>query len=222
MTLSVDIELSQGDFRLAARFDCGGGVTALFGESGAGKTTLVNAIAGLIRPQSGRISLDGEVLFDQEQGVFIPAEARRFGYVFQEGRLLPHLSVRQNLRFAGWFRRDARPVAAEFDHVVDLLGLGALLERRPATLSGGEKQRVAIGRALLSRPRLLLLDEPLASLDAARREEILMHLVRLRDEIVIPMVFVSHVRAEVERLATRVLEVARGQVQEEAGAARSP
>ncbi len=216
MTLSVDIELIQGDFRLAARFDCGGGVTALFGESGVGKTTLVNAIAGLVKPQSGRISLDGRVLFDDRADVFIPAEERRFGYVFQEGRLFPHLSVRQNLRFAGWFRREARSQSAEFDHVVDLLGLGALLDRRPAWLSGGEKQRVAIGRALLSQPRLLLLDEPLASLDAARREEILMHLVRLRDEIAIPMVFVSHVRYEVDRLATRVLEVVRGQVLEEA------
>ena len=149
MTLSVDISLGLGAFRLEARFEASGGVTALFGASGAGKTTAVNAIAGLVRPDSGRISLDGDTLFDRASGVFVPAERRGFGYVFQEGRLFPHLSVRRNLLFSRLFQRagDARD---EFEHVVALLGLSGLLERRPAQLSGGEKQRVAIGRALLA------------------------------------------------------------------------
>lgn len=211
MTLSVGIELKQGGFTLAARFESGGGVTALFGDSGAGKTTVVNAIAGLLCPQGGRIAFDGEVLFDAAAKIFVPAERRRFGYVFQEGRLFPHLSVRRNLLFARWF--DRKPHATdEFDHVVELLGLAALLERRPALLSGGEKQRVAIGRALLAQPRLLLLDEPLASLGAARKEEILVYLVRLRDELSIPMIYVSHSVEEVTRLASNVVVIADGRV----------
>ena len=218
MTLSVDIELrfgggveGAGEFRLAASFDFGGGVTALFGDSGAGKTSLINAIAGLARPDRGRIAFDGEPLFDSARRIFVPAERRRFGYVFQEGRLFPHLSVRRNLLFSRWF--DRKPHAqGEFDHVVDLLGLAPLLERRPALLSGGEKQRVAIGRALLMQPRLLLLDEPLASLDAARKEEILVYLVRLRDELSIPMIYVSHVVQEVQRLASNVVVLADGRV----------
>ena len=211
MTLSADIELRAGEFHLSTRFELGGGVTALFGASGAGKTTLVNVIAGLVRPDAGRMVLDGEVLFDSAQRIFVPAERRRFGYVFQEGRLFPHLSVRRNLLYSRWFDRSTH-APEEFAHVVDLLGLAGLLERRPAMLSGGEKQRVALGRALLARPRLLLLDEPLASLDAARREEILAYLERLRDELALPMVYVSHVVEEVRRLASQVLVLSAGRV----------
>lgn len=215
MTLSVDIEWHAGEFSLAARLEVDGGVTALFGESGAGKTSLVNAIAGLIVPDSGRMAFDGEVLFDSAAKVQVPPEKRRFGYVFQEGRLFPHLSVRRNLLFSGWFGSHGAngPDHAMFDHVVELLGLSGLLERRPAMLSGGEKQRVAIGRALLMRPRLLLLDEPLASLDAARKQEILAYLQRLRDELSIPMIYVSHAMEEVRQLASHVVVLEAGRVQ---------
>ncbi|MGQ0749339.1 MAG: molybdenum ABC transporter ATP-binding protein [Betaproteobacteria bacterium] len=203
MTLSVAIEHAQGAFRLSARFECGTGVTALFGRSGGGKTTLINAVAGLLDPRSGRIAFDGETLFDSERGVSVPASKRRFGYVFQEGRLFPHLTVRQNLRYSRLFER--HPPRDDFSHVVELLGIAAILERRPAQLSGGEKQRVAIGRALLAYPRLLLLDEPLASLDQQRREEILGYLERLRDEKRVPMLYVSHTVEEVLRLADHVV-----------------
>src|SRR5580700_11327430 len=155
--LSVSITHRLGGFTLDAAFDTEGGLTALFGRSGAGKTSLVNAIAGLYRPERGRIAVDGEVLTDTAAGIFIPAHRRRVGYVFQEGRLFPHLSVRQNLLYGRWF---APKVAggADLDQIVELLGIGNLLARRPANLSGGEKQRVAIGRALLARPRLLVMD----------------------------------------------------------------
>jgi len=213
MTLSVAIEHQLGAFSLDATFTCGNGVTALFGPSGAGKSTLVNAIAGLVRPGRGRIVLDGEVLFDAEQGIHVPARARCFGYVFQEGRLFPHLTVRQNLAYSRWFRAGER-LEADLDHIVSLLGIGDLLERRPAQLSGGERQRVAIGRALLARPRLLLLDEPLASLDAHRRNEILQYLELLRDEVRIPVIYVSHSVEEVVRLASTVVLIASGRVVE--------
>lgn len=211
MTLSVAVEHRQGAFRLDAAFTCGEGVTALFGPSGAGKTTLVSAIAGLVRPDRGRVTLDGEVLFDAERRIHVPARRRRFGYVFQEGRLFPHLTVRQNLAYSRWFRSGGRP-QADFDHIVGLLGIGDLLERRPARLSGGERQRVAIGRALLAMPRLLLLDEPLASLDTHRRNEILRYLELLRDEVRIPVVYVSHSVEEVVRLASTVVLIASGRV----------
>jgi molybdate transport system ATP-binding protein len=211
MTLSVAIEHQQGNFHLAVEFSCGTGVTALFGRSGAGKTTVVNAIAGLLRPRAGRIALDGEALFDARGGIFVAARRRRFGYVFQEGRLFPHLTVRRNLLFSRLFDRGPHD-RGELDHVVALLGLDGLLERRPAQLSGGEKQRVAIGRALLSRPRLLLLDEPLASLDAQRKGEILRYLELLRDEMRIPMIYVSHTVEEVVRLADSVVLMAAGRV----------
>ncbi|HEV8680634.1 MAG TPA: ATP-binding cassette domain-containing protein, partial [Stellaceae bacterium] len=159
--LSVDVRHSFGSFTLDAALDAEGGLIALFGRSGAGKTTLINAIAGLLRPERGRIVIAGEVLTETERGLFIPARRRRIGYVFQEGRLFPHLTVRQNLLYGRWFAPSGGP-ATEIDHVVELLGIGALLGRRPANLSGGEKQRVAIGRALLARPRLLVMDEPLA------------------------------------------------------------
>jgi molybdate transport system ATP-binding protein len=211
MTLSVAIEHALGAFNLDARFECGAGVTALFGRSGAGKTTLVNAIAGLAHPQKGRIVFDGATLFDSSQRINVRAGQRRFGYVFQEGRLFPHLTVRRNLIYAQWFDRTLRD-DAYFAHVVELLGVGHLLERRPAQLSGGEKQRIAIGRALLARPRLLLLDEPLAALDAQRKDEILRYLRLLRDEMRIPMIYVSHAVEEVLQLADQVVLLAAGRV----------
>ena len=216
MTLTLDIERRLGAFRLEAAFDAGAGITALFGRSGAGKTSLVNAIAGILRPDRGRIMIGGEPVFDSSAGIDVPTPARRIGYVFQEGRLFPHLSVAQNLRYAGLFSRGAP--ASQFAHVVELLGLKDLLERRPGTLSGGEKQRVAIGRALLSSPRLLLLDEPLASLDAHRKNEVMQYIELLRDEIRIPVVYVSHSAEEVVRLADTVVLLAAGRVSAVGGA----
>jgi molybdate transport system ATP-binding protein len=225
--LSVAVEHRFGSFVLDAAFDSAGGLTALFGSSGAGKTTLINAITGLIRPERGRIVVDGAVLTDTERGIFVPARRRRIGYVFQEGRLFPHLSVRQNLLYGRWFAPKAPTLpspasgggvgrgsggAGEFDQVVDLLGIGALLGRRPANLSGGEKQRVAIGRALLARPRLLVMDEPLASLDEARKTEILPYIERLRDAAGVPIVYVSHAIAEVARLATTLVILDKGRI----------
>src|SRR5882762_7047090 len=208
--LSVHIERGLGDFRLAASFEAGEGVTALFGRSGAGKTSVVNAIAGILRPDRGRITINGDTVFDSAGGVDVPTPKRRVGYVFQEGRLFPHLSVRQNLNYAGLFSRGMP--ASEFTRVVELLGLRDLLDRRPGNLSGGEKQRVAIGRALLSSPRLLLLDEPLASLDAHRKSEVLQYIELMRDEIKIPIVYVSHAVEEVVRLADTVVLVSAGEV----------
>jgi molybdate transport system ATP-binding protein len=206
-----------GAFSLDAAFDSAGGLTALFGRSGAGKTSLIKAIAGLFRPEHAQIAVDGEGLTDSERGVFVPTRRRRIGYVFQEGRLFPHLTVRQNLLYGRWFappmdKRTGGRAGGEVDHVVDLLGLAALLGRRPANLSGGEKQRVAIGRALLSRPRLLVMDEPLASLDEARKAEILPYIERLRDDSAVPIVYVSHAIAEVTRLATTMVVLSEGRV----------
>jgi len=200
-----------GGFALAAEFASIGRLTALFGRSGSGKTSVLNAIAGLLRPDRGRIALDGEALFDSSRSIDLPAHRRRIGYVFQEGRLLPHLSVRQNLLYGERFSRGAQE-GATFDDVSKLLGLGALLDRRPHGLSGGEKQRVAIGRALLARPKLLLMDEPLASLDAPRKAEILYYVERLRDEIGVPIVYVSHSLDEVVRLADTVVVMSEGRV----------
>lgn len=211
MTLSVAVEHDLGGFHLDAAFACDGGITALFGRSGAGKTTLVNAIAGLLRPRGGRIELDGETLFDAARGIHVPASKRRFGYVFQEGRLFPHLTVRQNLTFSRMFHR-GRAAPGGFDHIVELLGLRGLLQRRPGALSGGERQRVALGRALLADPRALLLDEPLASLDAQRKEEVLRYIELLREEIRIPVVYVSHAVEEVVRLADTVVLMSAGKV----------
>jgi len=210
MTLTVDIERHLGAFRLKAAFEAGDGVTALFGRSGAGKTSVVNAIAGILRPERGRIAIEGEPVFDSERGIDVPTPRRRIGYVFQEGRLFPHLNVQQNLRYAGLFSRGTPQ--PEFAHVVELLGLKDLLDRRPGNLSGGEKQRVAIGRALLSRPRLLLLDEPLASLDPHRKSEVLQYIELMRDEIKIPIVYVSHAVEEVVRLADTVVLLSVGEV----------
>jgi molybdate transport system ATP-binding protein len=209
--LRVDVQRRLGSLDVAAAFEAEARVTALFGRSGAGKTSVVNMIAGLLRPDRGRIEIDGQVLFDSAAGVDMPVEKRRVGYVFQEGRLFPHLTVRRNLLYG----RALAPVQEryiEVEHIVSLLGLKDLLDRRPGDLSGGEKQRVAIGRALLSSPRALLLDEPLASLDALRREEILRYLELLRDEVQIPIVYVSHAVEEVVRLADTVVLMAAGRV----------
>ena len=209
--LAVDMEKELGTFKLAVRFEAAGGVTALFGPSGAGKTTIVNMIAGLLQPDRGSIVLGDKVLFDAAAGINVPPHRRHIGYVFQEDRLFPHLSVRQNLdygrRMSG-HPRDRR----EFERVAALLDIGHLLDRRPGKLSGGERQRVAVGRALLMRPRLLLLDEPLASLDAGHKREILPYLIRLRDDAAIPIVYVSHLAAEVRRIATTVVRLDAGRV----------
>jgi molybdate transport system ATP-binding protein len=209
--LTVDVEKQLGDFSIAARFETAAGVTALFGPSGAGKTTLANMIAGLITPDRGRITLAETVLFDSEQGIDVPAHRRRIGYVFQEGRLFPHLTVAANLDYGR--RMSGLTIdPADWQHVVDMLDIGHLLARRPGKLSGGERQRVAVGRALLMRPRLLLLDEPLASLDTARKREILPYLERLRDEASVPMVYVSHHAGELQRIATNVVRLDAGRV----------
>lgn len=209
--LDIAVRQRLGAFALDAAFASPGGLTALFGRSGAGKTSLVNAIAGLTRPDHGRIVIDGEILTDTERGIYIAKHRRRIGYVFQEGRLFPHLTVRQNLLYGGWFARAPRR-AGEFEQIVALLGIDHLLARRPAGLSGGEKQRVAVGRALLARPRLLVMDEPLASLDEGRKAEILPYIERLRDETRVPIVYVSHSIAEVTRLATTLVVLTEGQV----------
>ncbi|WP_027051167.1 molybdenum ABC transporter ATP-binding protein [Mesorhizobium erdmanii] len=211
MSVHVDIGHRLGDFAIEARFDSAGRLTALFGPSGSGKTTLINLIAGLIRPEKGCIEVDGRVLVDTAKDVFVPKHRRRIGMVFQDARLFPHMSVAGNLRYGRWFTPPAERYA-EMDSVVELLGIGPLLNRRPAKLSGGEKQRVAIGRALLASPKLLLMDEPLASLDEARKAEILPYIERLRDETKIPIVYVSHSVAEVARLASDVVMLAQGKV----------
>ncbi|MGB6485618.1 MAG: molybdenum ABC transporter ATP-binding protein [Steroidobacteraceae bacterium] len=199
-------------FKLRAQLDAPTpGIVALFGRSGCGKTTLINIISGLLKPDEGRVELDGIVLTDTRERVAIPVERRRIGYVFQDSRLFPHLGVLANLRY-GLRRASRGSRSIGLDEVLALLGLEPLLARRPYQLSGGERQRVALGRALLSQPRLLLLDEPLAALDAARREEVLPYLERLRDKLSIPMVYVSHQLEEVLRLATHVALMEAGEI----------
>ena len=211
MTLAIDIRHRLGTFLLDAQFETGGGLIALFGRSGSGKTSIINIIAGLFRPEHGRVTVDDVVLVDTASGIFVPRHHRRIGYVFQEGRLFPHLTVRQNLLYGRWFAPQAER-GDDLDVVTDLLGIGGLLDRRPGRLSGGEKQRVAIGRALLAHPRLLLMDEPLASLDEARKAEILPYIERLRDHSKVPIVYVSHSIGEVARLASTVVLLSDGKV----------
>jgi molybdate transport system ATP-binding protein len=213
MNSEVAIRLRRGDFTLDAQFRFGAepGVTALFGPSGAGKSTVILALAGLAKPEAGRIVVAGETLFDSKSGVNVPVRARRIGVVFQDSRLFPHLCVRANLSY-GAQRMKGAGDAGRFDAVVSLLGLEALLARRPKTLSGGERARVALGRALLMNPRALLLDEPLAALDAARKAEILPYLDRLVREERIPMLYVSHALDEVARLASRMVVIDKGRV----------
>ncbi|HWA30925.1 MAG TPA: molybdenum ABC transporter ATP-binding protein [Rhizomicrobium sp.] len=210
MSISLDIAHDFGGFHLAAKFATDEpGITALFGPSGSGKTSIINAIAGLLRPDRGNIVIGGETVLDTHAGMFVPPRLRRVGYVFQDARLFPHMSVENNLRF-GQRRAPVKAEEDEFDRVVSLLGLEALLARRPLRLSGGEKSRVALGRALLSSPRILLLDEPLAALDAARKAEIMPYLEKLRDDAKVPMLYVSHSLEEVAQLADSVIAVRDG------------
>lgn len=206
MSLSVSLQHRQGAFAMDVTFEAGPGVTAIFGRSGAGKTTIVNAVAGLLKPDTAQITLDGVVFNDATTN--LPPHKRRVGYVFQDARLFPHLTVAQNLDYA--LRFGARPKGRK--RIIDILGIGDLLARRPATLSGGEKQRVALGRALLADPRLLLMDEPLAALDGPRKAEILPYLDRLKTESAVPILYVSHAVDEVARLADHMVLLTDGRV----------
>jgi molybdate transport system ATP-binding protein len=210
--VEITVTRKQGDFLVDATFEGSeSGVTALFGPSGAGKTSLINMVAGLIRPDAGRISVNGLCLFDSQRRINLPPEKRRIGYVFQDGRLLPHLSVRANLTY-GMHLTPADRRFVTFEAVVELLGIGHLLSRRPAKLSGGEKQRVAIGRALLTSPAMLLMDEPLASLDASRKSEVLPFIMQLSREYAIPILYVSHIMNEILNLADRLVIMDGGHV----------
>ena len=207
----IDVDIAQriGRFALDVKFSVDAPVVGLFGPSGSGKTSVVNAIAGVQRPDRGTIRVNGEVLFDSVKRIDVRPEHRRVGYVFQDALLFPHLDVSANLTYGQRLRASSQRVIHE-DHVVELLGLAALLDRRPRTLSGGERQRVSIGRALLAQPRILLMDEPLASLDQARKLEILDYIERLRDDLHIPIVYVSHSAEEVKRLADAVVLLSQG------------
>ncbi len=211
--LEVTVAKRLGAFKIDAEFSCAtNGIVALFGRSGAGKTSLVNMLAGLSRPDSGRIEIEGVTVFDSSRGIDLPPERRRIGYVFQESRLFPHMAVRGNLTY-GLRRAPPAERRIQLDQIVELLGLGALLGRRPHDLSGGEKQRVALGRALLANPRLLLMDEPLAGIDQARKDEVLRFIERLRDELTIPIVYVSHAMPEIVRLADTMVLMSEGRVE---------
>jgi molybdate transport system ATP-binding protein len=211
MSFDVDIELRLGDFSIAVAFKADAGLTVLFGPSGAGKTSILNMIAGVLRPDRGRIAVGGETLFDSAHRIDLKPDGRRVGYIFQDARLFPHLSVEGNLlygyRLTAPDRRYAEPA-----QIADLLGIGALLARRPSSLSGGEQQRVVIGRAILASPRVLLMDEPLSALDDARKQEILPYIEKLRDEFRIPILYVTHAPAEVARLKAPVVTLAAGRV----------
>lgn len=209
--IRVDVALKLGAFNLDITFENDASITALFGRSGSGKSMTINLIAGLARPDRGSIVLDGRTLVDTKASIFVPTYRRRVGLVFQDAQLFPHLNVKKNLLFGRWFApKTARTVP--FEPVVETLGLGHLLERKPAHLSGGEKQRVAMGRALLASPAILLMDEPLASLDTERKLEILPLIESLRDDMRIPIVYVSHAIEEVARLASRVVLLDNGRV----------
>lgn len=201
MSFDLDVAKRLGEAEIACRIAPGTGLTVLFGPSGAGKTSVLNMVAGLVAPDRGHVRVGEAVLFDAAAGIDVPAAARRAGYVFQEPRLFPHLRVRANLMY-GW-----RAGALDVDETIALLGIAHLLDRWPRTLSGGEARRVAIGRALLSDPAFLLLDEPLSSLDRARREEIMALIERLRDAVRLPILMVTHDRAEAERLGSRIVEI---------------
>lgn len=206
MSFDVDVERQVGERRISVRFASEGGLTVLFGPSGAGKTSVLNMVAGLLRPERGHVRVGGVTLFDVAAGIDLPPERRRTGYVFQDSRLFPHRSVRDNLLYG---RRHAHDATHDigFEDVVALLGLAPLLDRWPRTLSGGEARRAAIGRALLAAPKLLLMDEPLSFLDRARRDEILAAIERIRDSFALPILYVTHDEREVQRIATHIVEI---------------
>jgi len=214
--LEVALYHRLGDFTIDIAFRTDSGATALFGPSGSGKTTVLHAIAGLLRPERGRIVFDGRVMLDTASSVFVQPYRREVGYVFQDARLFPHLTVRQNLLFGRFFahRQRRRNGGMTLENVVSLLGIDHILSRRPVNLSGGERQRVAIGRALLAEPCMLLMDEPLAALDAARKAEILPVLERLRDVSRVPILYVSHDVSEVSRIANNVIMMENGRAGE--------
>jgi len=206
MSFEVEVEKAVAGTRIAARICFDSGLTVLFGPSGVGKTSVLNMIAGLLRPDQGRVRLNGETLFDGVRGIDVAPNRRRIGYVFQDARLFPHMSVRANLLYGHRLaRREDRWMT--LDAALAFLGIEHLLQRAPAALSGGEAQRVAIGRALLSGPRALLFDEPLSSLDHARRQEIIAVIARIRDELKLPIVYVTHDPAEAEQLATNLVSL---------------
>jgi molybdate transport system ATP-binding protein len=210
MSLHILLQHRFPSVRMAVEFEVPTpGVTVLFGPSGAGKSTVINVAAGLLRPDECRVVIDGQILGDTASGIWLPPEKRRLGLVFQDARLFPHMSVATNLRF-GLRRAGKGPIG--FDEVVELLGIGNLLPRRPHTLSGGERQRVAIGRALLAQPHLLLMDEPLASLDAARKTEIMPYLTRLKTALKLPILYVTHAFDEVAQLADSMVLLESGEV----------
>jgi molybdate transport system ATP-binding protein len=209
--LSIQVTRELAHFTLDLQVDCPYTVTAVFGPSGSGKTSLLNLVAGLLRPDHGTIAMDGDLLFSSQQGVDLPPERRRVGYVFQDDLLFPHLTVRQNLRYGyDLLRSGARRFKVE--RIVDLLELGPLLERRPGLLSGGERQRVALGRAILASPRLLLMDEPLASLDQGLKDRIIPYLRHIRSDLAVPMLYVSHSVAEILQLTGQVIVLRHGRV----------
>lgn len=209
--LSVSAFQKRNGFTLDVAFESDSPLTALFGPSGAGKTSVLNMIAGVHRPEKGRIAVAGHVLTDTASRIFVPPHLRRIGLVFQDAQLFPHLTVEQNIKFGQWFTRGEKN-ALPLDVIVGVLGIGSLLKRRPATLSGGEKHRVALARALLSSPRILLMDEPLSGLDDARRDEIMTLIEQVRDEFSVPIVFITHNLEEVRRLASRVVRIVAGRV----------
>jgi molybdate transport system ATP-binding protein len=211
MSLEVQVRHRLGTFEIDAAFESAGRLTALFGASGSGKTSIINMIAGIISPTSGRIRLGGKLLLDTAQGLCTPTHKRRIGYVFQESRLFPHLSVRQNLGYGQWFAQRHERIT-DMAKTAALLGIEPLLDRKPHMLSGGERQRVAIGRALLAAPEALLMDEPLTSLDQGRKAEILPYIERLRDELRIPVIYVSHSVQEVARLASDIVVISGGRI----------
>lgn len=209
--LSVRALQKRPDFTLDVAFESDCPLTALFGPSGSGKTSILNLIAGVQRPESGRIVVADNVLTDTDGAIFIPMHRRRVGVVFQDAQLFPHLTVQQNIKFGQWFTRTEKH-DLPLEGIVEVLGIGSLMKRRPATLSGGERHRVALARALLSAPRILLMDEPLVALDDARRNEIMRLIERIRDEFAVPIVYVTHNVEEVRRLASRVIRINAGRV----------